>query len=86
MYVYNVYDIAPFYRDADSVCQAACHDDKQYIMTRVLSYGGYCERRTEFSFTCEFDDGSISEITWTRDILCEVLYATLLPLPYDPSF
>ena len=55
---------------------------KQYVMTRVISYARNCERRTETSFTCEFADGTVSEITWTRDILCEAFYEICRTKPY----
>ena len=82
IHMYSVHDLEPFYGTADSAFEAACHDDKQYVMTRVISYAGNCERRTETSFTCEFADGSIAEITWTRDILCEAFYEFCRHRPY----
>ena len=34
------------------------------------------------SFTCEYGDGTIAEITWTRDILCEAFYDFCNTMPY----
>ena len=82
IHTYSVHDLEPFYGNADSAFEAACHDDRQYVMTRVISYAGNCQRRTETSFTCEFADGTISEITWTRDILCEAFYEFCRTKPY----
>ena len=62
IHIYSVNDLEPFYGDADSAFEAACHDDDQYVMTRFISYAGNCGRRTETSFTCEFADGTISEL------------------------
>ena len=82
IHVYSVHDLEPFYGDANSAFEAACHDDKQYIMTRVISYAGNCARRTECSFTCEFNDGTVAELTWTRDILCDAFYDFCRSKPY----
>ena len=82
MQVYSVYDLEPFYGDAKSAFDAACHDDKQYVTKRVISYAGNCARRTEMGFTCEYEDGTIAEITWTRDILCEAFYDFCKTKPY----
>ena len=82
IHIYSVHDLEPFYGNADSAFEAACHDDKQYTMTRVISYAENCQRRTETSFTCEFGDGTISEITWTRDILCKAYYEFCRDKPY----
>ena len=82
IHIYSVHDLEPFYGNADSAFEAACHDDKQYVMTCVISYAGNCQRRTETSFTCEFADGTVSEITWTRDILCEAFYDFCRTKPY----
>ena len=82
IHVYSVHDLEPFYGDAKSAFDAACHDDKQYVMKRVISYAGNSARRTEMSFTCEYEDGTIAEITWTRDILCEAFYDFCKTKPY----
>ena len=65
-----------------SAFDAACHDDMQYVMKRVISYAGNCARRTEMRFRCENKDGTIAEITWTSDILCEAFYDICKMKPY----
>ena len=82
VHVYSVADLEPFDGDAKSAYDAACHDDKQYVMRRVISYAGNCERRTEMEFYCEFEDDTRVTITWTRDILCEAFYDFCAGKPY----
>jgi hypothetical protein len=76
------HDLTAFYGDEAGAYHAACHDNDQFVVKRVISYSGNCERRTEMSFLCEFEDGSIVDITWTRDLLCQAFDAFCKEKPY----
>jgi hypothetical protein len=79
---YSVHDLEPFYGTLDQAVDAARHDDAQHVMTRVISYNGNCNRRTEMSFVCEFADGDITERIWTPDIECTAYYDFCESKPY----
>jgi hypothetical protein len=47
------------------------------VVKRIIS-----ERRTEMSFLCEFEDGTIVDVTWTQDLLCQAFDQFCRTKPY----
>ena len=87
--IYSVHEL-----DAKSAFDTTCHDDRKYVMKRVISYAGNCARRTEMSFMCECEDKLLRKlrghvtfcvkhfmISAGRNHICTILLWTQKMLP-----
>ena len=80
---YSVKDLEPFYSsNAEVAYQAALRDQEQFVVKRVISYRGDCNKRSACYFILEFEDGDIRELPWSKDIECEAYCEFCKQYPY----
>ena len=73
---FSTHRLSLFFGNKEEAMKAATRDDEQFTVTRILSYRGDSNRRTEMMFTVEYADGDILEVPWTYDLFQCVAYET----------